>query len=73
MAGARLRHVREHNLTITAAYLTASLPHQKNPPSLNKLLLPEKIKQRRRQTPEEMNAVMQSLLGALTANKQHKP
>lgn len=64
MEGARRRQVREHNLTITAAYLTASLPHQKNPPSLNKLLLPEKAKQRRRrQTPEEMVAILKASLG----------
>ena len=60
-------------MMMETAYLAAMAPHQKRPPKLEKLLIPEgEPRGRRRQTKEETMAVMRSIVALMNAPNQRK-
>lgn len=61
-AAATKRIRDERNRMMETAYLAAFAPHQKKPPALKDLLLPDDTP-RRRQTPQEIRAALVMALG----------
>lgn len=62
MAAARKRDARAHNALMTAHYLSASLPHMKNPPPLKKLLVDVEAKPRQPMDWRQIKAALQVAL-----------
>lgn len=63
LVAARKRKLIDRNIAMEVAFIAAAAPHQKTPVKLKDLLIDVDAKPRRRQSPEEIKAMLMLALG----------